>query len=644
MVPKAPKAETRNATFLKTVLLAESHPPTLEHLTALLSQAGYTVRAVREPGAALEHLAAERPDAVVLAVDLPRLDGAHLARLVRQSELGARVPLVAIDKGHLGRARGVGAVLDLRVDAYVADPLKAGELVGKLEALESARQSAAVPEKGLAATLSRPPVASGELKGLPLPALLHASYRLQRDGVLVVALRDLTRRVYLLRGTPVGYDSTARQDALPGFLLERGVLTEPQAERVVQALAGGLRVGAALAEAGVEAAGEVLLGLLRDYTRERLAQLVGMREGRYALYPGDEFAPEIAQVEVPALAPLLEGARRAVPLRALTAPLKPHLDAYPTRTATFGRDLGALGLGTDDLKLAMQINGRLKLRDLLAHGRGGDLGRATSLAWFLQLTGALAFSREPLAGGALEPQGGAPEVLGPRKRKPLPPETAAQLREAAVRIITGSYFHGLGLDITADSAAVERAYQETAARFHPDSYPEHDTTELRDLLDSVQDKLAASYRVLSSEKRRREYLQYLVGRLDAGRAQAVSVDAEIALKRGEAALRRKDAPGALKAFEDAVALSPREPEYYSYLAWATYLLGRGSREERARAAQRVLKRALALNPTLERAHVISAIIDAEAGDAPAARRRLLRVLESNPHSRLAKAALRKVGR
>jgi hypothetical protein len=45
-------------------------------------------------------------------------------------------------------------------------------------------------------------------------------------------------------------------------------------------------------------------------------------------------------------------------------------------------DLPALGLDTDDLKIAMQINGRLLLRDLLAHGRG-DLRRGYSLLWFL---------------------------------------------------------------------------------------------------------------------------------------------------------------------------------------------------------------------------------------------------------------------
>ncbi len=626
---------------MKKLLLAENHAPTLEHLTGVLSQAGYTVLAVKDPGSALEHFVADNPDAVVVAVDLPRLDGAHVGHLIRNHSQGARVPIVAIDKGHLGKARGVNAVLDLKVNAYVADPLKPGELVSRLEALVRTAQS--VPASGLKATLSRPAVAAGELKGYPLPALVHSLYRTRRDGVLVVAFRDLTRRVYFLRGGAVNYDSTARQDALPGYLLERKIVTAEQAETVVQALGGGMRIGSALAEAGVDVAGEELLQLLREYTRDRLAQVVGMREGRYAFYSGDEFSKEVATVEIPALAPLLDGARRTFPLKVLAGPLRSHLGEYPVRSPEFGRDLAVLGLNTDDLKVAMQINGRIVLRDLLAHGRG-DLPRAYSLVWFLKLTGGLTFSPTPVATGNEVFSSAVPDIIAPRRRKALPAETVVSLREEAVKIITSSYFRSLGLDIAADAEAVERAYHETAMKFHPDTYAEFDISELKDLLDSVQEKLSASYRVLSVEEKRKAYLQYLLGKLDVGRATSINVDAEIALRKGETALRRKDFRAATQSFEEAVSLNPREPEYYSYLAWATYQSASGPLGERARAAQKVLRKALSLNPYLERAQIISAIIDSDLGEDALARKKLLKVLDLNPFSQLAKAALRKVGR
>ena len=628
--------------LVKTLLLAESHPPTLEHLTGLLAQAGYTVSAVSDPVSALQHFVADNPDVVVLAVDLPKMEASHVGQLIRSHPQGGRVPIVAIDKGHLGKARGVQAVLGLKVNAYVQDPLKLGELVSKVNELVRAAEAVA-PTKGIEAMLARSAVTAGDLKGYPLPELVQVIYRQRREGVLVVAYRELTRRVFFARGGAVNYDSTARQDALPSFLLERGIITEAQAEIVMQALGSGLRIGAALADAGVEAAGEELLEILRDYTRDRLAQVVGMREGRFAFYGGDEFQQEVATVEIPALAPVLEGARRALPLKVLAAPLRRYLGEYPVRSPEFGKDLAALGLDTDDLKIAMQINGRLLLRDLLAHGRG-DLRRGYSLLWFLQLTGGVTFSPTPVAaeGPALS---AVPDVIAPRKRKPLPAELAATLREGAVKIITSSYFHSLGLDIAADMEAVERAYHEMGMKFHPDTYAEYDLSDLRDLLDSVQEKLSASYRVLSVEEKRKAYLQYLLGKLEVGgRVSAINVEAEVLVRRGESYLRKKDYRMALQLFEEAVALNPREPEFYSYLAWATYHAALGPLKDRAKEAQKVLKKALSLNPYLERAQIISAIIDNDLEDATSARKKLLKVLEMNPNSKLAKAALRKVGR
>jgi tetratricopeptide (TPR) repeat protein/DNA-binding NarL/FixJ family response regulator len=629
---------------LRTVLIAEQHLPTSEHLRGELTQAGYVVRCASEPGRAMELFLSDPSDLVVIAVDFPRLDGSHVGQLIRSSAQGNLVPMIAIDKGHLGKAKGIGAVLDLRANAYVADVLKGNELLEKVASLRViAERAKEAVTSGLQSVLGRSPVAAGELKGFPLPALLHSFYRLRREGVLVVAFRDLTRRVFYVGGAPVSYDSTARQDGLPVFLHERGELTDAQVELVQQALSSGSRLSMALADAGVSLAGEELLQRLRDFTREKVAQVVGMREGRYAFFAGNEFAEEISVVDVPALAPILDGARRAFPVKVFAQALKPHLPEFPSRSSDFGPDLTALGLNNQDLKVAMQANGRISLSDLIAHGRG-EVREAYGLSWFLSLTGDLSFSKTPVSSVGANAAYAAPDVIAPRKRKPLPAETVAELRDAAVKIITSSYFRVLGLDIAADTEAVERAYHEVATRFHPDSYPEYDSSEIKDLLDSVQEKLSASYRVLSIEDKRRAYLQYLFSRLDVSRSTGVNIDAEIALKHGNAALKRGDPRTAMSAFEQAVSLNPREPEYYCYLAWATYLAGSGEPKERAKAAQKLLRKALGLNPYLERATVISAIIDGETGDTTGARKRLVKVLEMNPSSQLAKAALLKVGR
>ncbi|HLT30826.1 MAG TPA: DUF4388 domain-containing protein [Myxococcaceae bacterium] len=620
---------------MTTVLLADEHPPTLEHLRGVLSQGGYDVIAVGEPQDALERFATDHPLVAVVSVALPKVDGKPLPKLLRGLQGGEHLPILAMDRGHQGKAGGIVSVMGLEVNAYVPDPMKSGELLEKLRQLVEGARKRLESLGGLAAQLARPPEAGGDLRSLPLPAYLFGLYREAQDGVLVVASHDLTRRVYLRGGAPVSYDSTARQDTLAAWLVDRGRIRADEAEAVMVARAQGLRIGAALAEAGVNLEGEELLGVLREYTREKVAQVLGMRGGRWSFYPGDAFLSERATVEVAPLGVILEGARRAVPLRTFMQVLKPHLPTFPYRTGSFPRELPALELSTSDLKIAMQANGRVQLRELLAHGRG-HLTETASLFWLLAMSGAVAFSEEP--------EGHQAESLPPKKPKPLPPEIAQTLREEAVGIITGSYFRVLGLTIAAGSDEVEAAYREIAPRFHPDTWIEFDISDIADLLDSVQEKLTASYKVLSNEPKRRAYLQYLLSRLDVERSAGVHADAEIALKRGESALKRGDITQARVSFEQAVELNPREPEYYSFLAWATYLSEGQAPAVRAQSALRVLKKALSLNPYLERAQVIHAIIESEQGAHTQARRRLLDVLEMNPQSAIAKAALRRVGR
>ena len=274
--------------------------------------------------------------------------------------------------------------------------MRFGELQEKLAGLVSAAARHARELGGLAALLAQPALASGDLTGIPLPAYAFGLHRDRRDGVLVIAHRELTRRVFLRAGAPVSYDSNAPRDSLLAYLGERGRLSEQQAADVSRSLGEGLRIGAALAEAGVEFEGESLLETLRDYTREKAAEALGMPAGRWAFYEGGSFEQEIATVELPALAVLLACVRRAVPLKHLLQGIKPHLGHFPYRTAGFAQELPSLGLSTTDLKIAMQANGRVRLRELLAHGRG-DLREGASLYWMLALSGAIDF-REAAGG------------------------------------------------------------------------------------------------------------------------------------------------------------------------------------------------------------------------------------------------------
>jgi cytochrome c-type biogenesis protein CcmH/NrfG len=151
--------------------------------------------------------------------------------------------------------------------------------------------------------------------------------------------------------------------------------------------------------------------------------------------------------------------------------------------------------------------------------------------------------------------------------------------------------------------------------------------------------------VLSNEEKRKAYLAFLLQRhAERRRKPGVDPEAEIALKRGERALRLRRIREAIRAFQSAAERNPREPEYLAMLAFATLRDPALEPRERPRAAARVARRALALDQGCVRAMVTLALAEESEGDVPAARRRLLGALKLAPGNEVARRALQRVNR
>jgi hypothetical protein len=181
------------------------------------------------------------------------------------------------------------------------------------------------------------------------------------------------------------------------------------------------------------------------------------------------------------------------------------MDAYPARTGELQQLLQAASLSSSDLRLTIAFDGRATTREIL-DARPKEFKDALSLLWFLSLVGAVAFQDDAA------PADGYGTTRLARKKKPLPADRAEALRQAALRILPGTYFHALGVDIAADSVEVERAYGEVSSRFHPEGFADWDVGDLQDLLAAVQDKVNAAYRVLGDDEKRRAYLSFLIQR------------------------------------------------------------------------------------------------------------------------------------
>ncbi|WP_242395675.1 DUF4388 domain-containing protein [Anaeromyxobacter oryzisoli] len=617
------------------ILLAEGHAPTREFVSRNLTDAGFEVLAAGDPAAAYEAYAARRPEAAVIGASLPIEDAAALAARLREAD--PRVLLVATDLEHLGRARGLAAFLSVKANAYVADPT-GRELVAKLEALLARGAAARARPKGVATVLSRPPAARGEVTPGVVARLLHQLWRGLSDGALVLEEGGIERRVFFLRGVPVATESDDPGESLVRWLRDAGRLDPAAHQAALDAMASGLSAGAALIAAGVLEPGEPLLATLRAHLEATVIRAVGQKEGRWRFHPGAELAADVQAVDLPPLRPILEGARAGIPAKHFSDALRSVTDAYPVRSGDFQQVLPAAALGAPDLRLALGLDGRTRTREWL-EARRSELKDALSLLWFLSLVGAVVFHEAPETDDAY---GKAP----PRRRRPFPPERAESLRQAALQILPGTYFHALGVDLAADAAAVERAYQAVASRFHPDGFAEYDVGDLEDLLAAVQDKVTAAYRVLSSDEKRRAYVSFLLLRfeLTGVRRPGIDPDAEIALRRGEHALRARRNAEAVQALREAVERNGKEPEYAAMLGFAELFDPVLPRSARIAEARRNARRALALAPEHPRATAVLALAEEASGDVAEARRVVLAGLEAHPGSELLKQVLHRLNR
>ncbi len=112
------------------VLIVEDDPTLLETLEYNLKRQGYEVYTAADGRIALEVARRERPDALVLDVMLPGLDGFEVCRTLRRE---MSVPILMLT----ARADEVDKIVGLEVgaDDYLTKPFSMRELVARLKAL-----------------------------------------------------------------------------------------------------------------------------------------------------------------------------------------------------------------------------------------------------------------------------------------------------------------------------------------------------------------------------------------------------------------------------------------------------------------------------------------------------------------------------
>jgi DNA-binding response OmpR family regulator len=112
------------------ILVVDDEPSIGEVVSLYLQQAGYRVTVARDGQAALNAIARERPDLVVLDLMLPKVDGLEITRRLRAE---GDTPIIMLTALKEETDRIVG--LEMGADDYVVKPFSPRELVSRVKAV-----------------------------------------------------------------------------------------------------------------------------------------------------------------------------------------------------------------------------------------------------------------------------------------------------------------------------------------------------------------------------------------------------------------------------------------------------------------------------------------------------------------------------
>jgi DNA-binding response OmpR family regulator len=118
-----------------SILVIEDEPSIAEVVSLYLKRAGYRVQVVNDGQAALELLARQLPDLVILDIMLPGADGFAITRWLRdRSDMpGSEVPIIMLTSRREEVDRIAG--LEMGADDYVVKPFSPQELVSRVRAV-----------------------------------------------------------------------------------------------------------------------------------------------------------------------------------------------------------------------------------------------------------------------------------------------------------------------------------------------------------------------------------------------------------------------------------------------------------------------------------------------------------------------------
>jgi CheY-like chemotaxis protein len=133
------------------ILIVEDHPANLELMSYLLTAFGHTVLTACDGEAGLEAAHREHPDLILCDVQMPKLNGYGVAKLLKQDAQLRTIPLIAVTAFAMVGDRD--KMLATGFDGYISKPIVPETFIGEVEIFMHPR----LRSRGARATLEGSP-------------------------------------------------------------------------------------------------------------------------------------------------------------------------------------------------------------------------------------------------------------------------------------------------------------------------------------------------------------------------------------------------------------------------------------------------------------------------------------------------------
>jgi curved DNA-binding protein CbpA len=501
---------------------------------------------------------------------------------------------------------------------------------------------------------------NGHIRERPLAELIREINVAKLSGALRLARERVQAVVYAEVGEIIFARSNLRVHRLALCLHRWGVMAEDKLSAHVTEFMSDAEASASLISAGVIDKDALSKFHARQAT-DVLRPFLLWTEGDWSFDPRARLGEDIrCKLEVSQL--LLEAAR-GLPAEYVAS----RLDADAETISPVTEHPAQIQLLPLEGFVLSRVEAPVALGDLIAvSGLPEEQTRqcvyALALAGFLARDGwpAALLSAPRSAGGAAEKpavshtraaeagKDGAEIVAA---KADAPPDPRTEIDALFALVYDADNYRILGVERTAESAEIKRAYYALAKRFHPDRFQRNADASLRSQIETAFTKITQAYETLHDARARSAYdlklgIQMGVPASSQSSAAAgASANSHLsreqraaeAFAQGLAALKQSNLSSALRLLGDAARLAPQQARYHAFYGSAL------ARDVRTRhQAEAALQTAIKLDDSDPAYHVMLADLLRALGQMLRAERELERALALDPNHEAARRQLNKL--